>query len=349
MRTDAFRRVPPLVGAISTGGTMGRLVVLIAAALIAVALPSSAGAASWEPVFQTDAGPIFHSDPNHLWIECENYFHHTINGGLTWETVDPFLDQPWGRPIDGIVADFPTVRSGWVGGGIQISDDAYVVLSHTTDGGQSWQLASLSGPRGFVYAIDFYDANHGWVGIYVGNTPTVYYTSDAGTSWSASWPDDGVIVATGRKSALVLEGGLRREAVYTDDGGCSWQSTGVHLNRVTMTSATAGVGTYSTYDPAINGHHNRLYRTTDAGHSWSLRWEQADRARLLKPLFISARIGYVRRDQPAVTGVLTTDGGLTWQEASPPAWCPSWNSQYVEITAPHQTWASGWEGIWRYR
>jgi photosystem II stability/assembly factor-like uncharacterized protein len=118
--------------------------------------------------------------------------------------------------------------------GFAIGEDVY----RTDNGGQSWQQINDL-PEDFWWAIDFGDAQHGWV---VGGVGRVVRTDDGGRTWiEQDAPTQqrlyGVSALDGEVAYAVGEGGA---ILRTDDGGATWlddnSGSSAFLNDVSATS-----------------------------------------------------------------------------------------------------------------
>ena len=86
-----------------------------------------------------------------------------------------------GTSNDLLSMDFVDAFIGYAAG--EINDTSSVIK--TTDGGASWIDKSSGFPRtgGFCYAVEFIDANTGFIG---GSSPFFYKTTDGGDTWGSS-------------------------------------------------------------------------------------------------------------------------------------------------------------------
>lgn len=119
--------------------------------------------------------------------------------------------------------------------------------------------------------------------------------------------------------------GQRGTVIHTTDGGATWIRDTVPGATTLDLRAIAGIS--GTVAHAISiGDSSRIYRTTDGGKSWSLRFEATRKGTFFDAIrFWDARHGIAVSDP--VNGqfvlVITNDGGDTWKElpgdAIPPA------------------------------
>ncbi len=100
----------------------------------------------------------------------------TTDCGIHWvESGDSASGIPQGR------FDFGDATHGWRSAG---SFDSFSqwrsVIERTTDGGATWQTVRLPAYE-MYYALDFHDAEEGWV---VGDHGVILHTTDSGTTWT---------------------------------------------------------------------------------------------------------------------------------------------------------------------
>ncbi|PYP80922.1 MAG: glycosyl hydrolase [Gemmatimonadetes bacterium] len=116
--------------------------------------------------------------------------------------------------------------------------------------------------------------------------------------------------------SVVWASGQRGTVVHTLDGGAHWTrdtisgAGALDLRAIEATSPTTA--------HAISiGDSSRVYRTTDGGRTWSLRWSASRKGTFLDAIrFWDARHGIAMSDP--VDGklllIVTNDGGDSWQE-----------------------------------
>ena len=115
---------------------------------------------------------------------------------------------------------------------------------------------------------------------------------------------------------VVWASGQRGTVVHTTDGGEHWTrdtipgASTLDLRAIAATSATVA--------HALSiADSSRIYRTTDGGKSWSLRWSATRKGTFLDALrFWDARNGIAMSDPVDGKFLLltTSDGGETWKE-----------------------------------
>jgi photosystem II stability/assembly factor-like uncharacterized protein len=116
--------------------------------------------------------------------------------------------------------------------------------------------------------------------------------------------------------SVVWASGQRGTVLHTLDGG-------VHWTRDTIPGAStldlrAIAATSSTTAHAISiGDSSRVYRTTDGGRTWSLRWSATRKGTFLDAIrFWDARNGIAMSDpvDGKLLVIVTSDGGESWRE-----------------------------------
>ncbi|MBN2471487.1 MAG: hypothetical protein JXN59_12250 [Anaerolineae bacterium] len=105
---------------------------------------------------------------------------HTADGGSTWAQQTLTCDWPE-CPLRLFAVEMTDPSTGWIGG---------EGVFHTTDGGANWLQQAIDLP-GDVYAMQFLDAQHGWM---TGDRGMLMRTVDGGMSWMPA--------ATGEGAAL---------------------------------------------------------------------------------------------------------------------------------------------------
>jgi photosystem II stability/assembly factor-like uncharacterized protein len=252
--------------------------------------------------------------------------------GDTWELRSPFPAQGGGRPE----ISFADVNNGWysTGGSPETQCNAEgTQIWRTADSGASWRPIALApGSSGIGLAqckegLSFIDATHGFLAAWDDNhPPTIYRTSDGGSSWTAATLPDppgfttmaggdtlraGLVRAFGSTLLLPAWGmqpGAQVETEYaftSTDGGATWTylaTTRSGINNVTFVSAARWL--------ELIGPGESV-ETTDAGKTWHLYPSDYSQAAPVAPqiVFSDPLVGYA-----TVRGSIqrTIDGGLHW-------------------------------------
>ena len=189
---------------------------------------------------------------------------------------------------------------------------------------QQWEMQAPFPTERHLNAVDFVDANTGWmVGDYVSNGE-IWKTTDQGTTWELQYSNS----FSSFKDIEMFDadcGWAIGDQIYrTTDGGQSWTAAplpqGVQGVRMEFFSRTDG---FMSTRPS--GLTNYLYRLFDGGQSWQYLGEfyvgQWDFADLNVGWAVDLNQRFVR----------TNDGGLTWQPVPNPAAFNRFTSQYRNL------------------
>lgn len=182
-----------------------------AVGLDGVILHTSNGGAAWQRqaiASTNELRGVAFADAQHGWAsgfypthfddygEPDNWqgeIWHTGDGGATWRRQN----LPAGASLLNRIA-FLNAQQGWVVGVKYTGSDPYGnpqhagVVYRTTNGGQTWTELYSPGANIVLNAVEWVDANHGWVGGF----PTlssmdggfVFHTADGGQTWQRQTP-----------------------------------------------------------------------------------------------------------------------------------------------------------------
>jgi len=280
------------------------------------------------------------TDPAHGWAVSAQRLQVTADGGSTCRDVTP----PGGFVTGLLGVDFVDAAHGWVAINEAFtsgSDASYgrVDIWRTTDGGRTWAKTQLPKARFAVFGeimpavqFDFLDATHGFA-FQSGNEAKgkndsdLFWTADGGATWSAdrptgdgsqgnegmigfSTPTDGVIAGTMRGNGIAV----------THDGGRTWTDSAL-----AMPSGASGAqllfgqpvyldgrsGLVVVDFQADSGSVFRVYRTPDAGSSWTPVASLPSGVSTVA--FLDAQ-RWIGSDGAGL--VSTLDGGGTWVRSS---------------------------------
>ncbi|HEX6122438.1 MAG TPA: YCF48-related protein [Ktedonobacterales bacterium] len=252
-------------------------------------LHTADGGQSWQSTEMqmtiSNAGPdgtvsIFFLDARHGWVLARassgssstvaGYLYATTDGGATWTEYTAPGDQ-------GLIFSSPT--NGFVVGRASGPGAAYQ-LSHTEDGGQTWERmrfqdnSHVVNEQQLMSAPVFFDALHGVVPVLT--------------------PDSG-------------------ELVYaTHDDGQQWTLTH-QFTQSSQALATPMATAWGTHDAWIRFRNdNTYYRTSDAGQSWQRFTPDSGLPDFSQWQFASAQVGWALVPFPYPHIVQTHDGGTHW-------------------------------------
>jgi photosystem II stability/assembly factor-like uncharacterized protein len=224
----------------------------------------------------------------------------------------------------------------------------------TTDGGTTWQTAQVPGAGSLDFRdVEAFSADLAYLlAAGPGDQSRIYKTTDGGRTWSlqftnkdpkgffdcmAFWnPDHGIAVGD---PVFDKDGHGKFELITTKDGGKNWKPipSGKLPPAVAGEGAFAASGTCITVQGKKNvwfasgGKAARVFRSTDAGKSWTVAETPivhgADSAGIFSIVFRDSTHGVIaggdyqhpEKDGPNLA--FTTDGGRNWSLA---AISPQW-------------------------
>ena len=115
---------------------------------------------------------------------------------------------------------------------------------------------------------------------------------------------------------VVWASGQRGTVVHTRDGGAHWKRDTIPGAATLDLRAIAATSDSVAHAISI-GDSSRVYRTTDGGRTWSLRWSATRKGTFLDAIrFWDARNGIAMSDpvDGKLLVLVTGDGGESWQE-----------------------------------
>lgn len=292
--------------------------------------PTSVGS----PITPTTTGPLNSLKSIHMidattgWALTNTNVLRTTDGWRTRKDVTPHQAALVSAGY------FLTGSEAWIGEAsglsLQAGQKPAVIVSHTTNGGQTWQRAALSVtvPDG-VFSLSFINEQDGWseaeLGGATGNDLVeIFRTTDGGKSWTAvsrtAYGSQSNIPATfpftGHKTGLTFinasTGWATGPWLYiTHDGGATWQSQ-------ILPTAPGQVFAAPTFFNARDGilpANSQLFVTHDSGTTWqstSLLPEPSN----LVTAFLDMQHGLFAASG-GTTLYSTSDGGEHWAKITP--------------------------------
>jgi photosystem II stability/assembly factor-like uncharacterized protein len=297
--------------------------------------------------------------------------------GTTWELLHSDYSEAVYRDVV-----FLNSTYGWVLGQENESPGSDVIVLHTSDGGDSWQL-QYKDSRDYATTIDVTDQQTAWIN----GDEHVLYTLDGGMTWNRSHVAGSVGALSTVKFVNHTHGWTaNRYVLYsTTDGGQSWQSVSgwtfddrpkdmVVLSPLNIW-ACGYSGIYHSSDGCetwkqvsnMGGWSMSFVSETEAwvvsdsrlahmtnGENWTelavpgaFPWLSL---RLMGPYlsdvqFIDKYHGWVVGTETPV--MYTPDGGANWYRQSVPFMVTDTRSRVMAICCIDEThgWAVGWNGV----
>lgn len=178
-------------------------------------------------------------DATHGWATSSGRLFVTADAGRTW-TYAPGIDRP------GLVT-FVDPLHGWTA--TPTPGATTITIDRTSDGGRTWQSATIESATQYIFGLSFLDADHGVIALASagpsgtmgatdaqGSTGTLWATSDGGATWTRAAKLPSSIVgqvafvdqlhgwAFGASRLDSIDGRPAiDELLVTGDGGRTWQ------------------------------------------------------------------------------------------------------------------------------
>ncbi|MFN7971607.1 MAG: hypothetical protein U0166_04565 [Acidobacteriota bacterium] len=290
------------IGADPLAGTFGKL--RAEAALKTIALTEAQQRAHRAPAIWTNIGPapidrtglagdatgritgfaIDPTNPNIIYLGASaGGVWKTTNGGTSWTPI--FDQQP--TQATGSIAVAPTNSNEvWVGTGDYNGDAYYPFYGmgayRSTDAGATWQARNGSGPTAMlltrITSVILHPTNPSIV-VIGGNSTSVgggaspggiFYSADAGLTWSQAYSGDVLEVVRDSGNAAVLYAGAKNVGcLKSTDGGQTWVSSSTGLN-VAGNKVEIAISPSNPQTIYCMSENTDLYRTTDGAATWTL-------------------------------------------------------------------------------
>ena len=198
----------------------------------------------------------------------------------------------------------------WVGGG----PDGHLV--HTVDGGANWTSVNFDAPLSSIGAIDFLDANTGWIGGSSFGLHRVLHTSDGGANWVPQLRTtenvEDLYFLDENNGWAGASFALGLSIYHTDDGGSNW------VDQIPIPQNDFPVVPFSlralTFVDANNGwvasSQGHIANTSDGGSNWTLQYDGSGTDNFIDLSFVDENTGWA----VGATGRIlhTNDGGTEW-------------------------------------
>src|SRR5229473_2081727 len=278
------------------------------------------------PSSPTPAGPVNSLQTIHMidattgWALTNTSVLYTTNGWSAWKDVTPHKAA--------LVAGgyFLSGEEAWIA---ESGQQPGAIVSHTADGDQTWQSATLSANVPVDRArMSFINSQDGWIEAETGGATgndfeMIFRTTDGGKSWTAvsrtTYGSQSNIPATfpfsGHKTGLTFinasTGWATGPWLYiTRDGGATWKQQ-------TLPTAPDQVFAPPTFFNARDGilsANSQLFVTHDGGTTWQSTSSLPASSSFVT--FIDMQHGWVAVDN-GTTLYRTSDGGAHWAKITP--------------------------------
>jgi photosystem II stability/assembly factor-like uncharacterized protein len=225
----------------------------------------------------------------------------------SWDLVNP-------RP-----AIYQLNNLEFVNGHVGYAIGNYGVLLKTIDAGETWHKQEFYNDQ-FLWSIQYLNSDTGW--IYGRKTEfsqrKLYYTSNGGVNYSIILlpPSSNVwgISVFGLNNILISNNSgspSQGTILKSADAGISWLPV-LNVNLGFNTGCIEMVNLNIGFAVAVSSDSSKIYKTTDAGDSWVQIFSIDKRINSIN--FKDALNGCCSGN--AGTIILTTDGGITWNNVS---------------------------------
>lgn len=224
----------------------------------------------------------FHpTNPNIFYIAAaQGGVWKTTDGGVNWTVLTDNLPT---LACGDVVVDQQNPNVLYLGTGeLNYSSDSQYGngIYKSTDAGATWfQVATVSqvGNRCSYLAIDPFNSNV----VYMGGNSGIYKSTNAGINWTNMAGGTNVncviINPTNSQIIYITNGGTNAGQVFkSTDGGTTWTTLAgglpTTMGRIQLAMAKSNVNTiYASIAASSGGALLGLYRTTDAGTTWTLQ------------------------------------------------------------------------------
>lgn len=192
----------------------------------------------------------------------------TTDGGSSW------ISQISGTTNDLFSIDFVDDFVGYAVGGGYLTSDSYSIIK-TTDGGLNWLEKTL--PDGFtnwssLNAVEFVDANIGWIGIGYGamNKGKIYKTTDGGDTWTQQYIGTEEKIATSHNNNYATDIGDGIRSIFFKDSNIGYAISGTIGYARSILTTTDGGSTWNQkcYEWESDGLLSVF--VSDAGKGWAV-------------------------------------------------------------------------------
>ena len=242
----------------------------------------------------------FWTSPTHGFIAGEGATAmETTDGGQTWRTI--ILSMSATEPLYNVY--FRDTNNGFFIGNSATQPDIF----RTTNGGATWQRVTNFPVGGSWNEIDFVSATIGFVGA----NGAIARSTDGGARWQlmSGYPDCPVIFGMDfRDAQMGLAGG---EKVFNDPGPGIFKTTDAGATWVRKHPDSANDVVWLDSNTAVATVGVSIYRSTNAGDSWTLASGQISTGLLDLTVLPNGCIAGVSGQGDVWR---STDGGFNWTQ-----------------------------------
>ena len=269
---------------------------------------------------------VHFADENNGWAvgrgEWDDYYWwqktiiiHTNDGGINWEVQ--LLDSTFLLEAIHFVND----TLGWAVGKVNWNDtlpvpDNYSYITHTTDGGITWEEQNVESLWGFS-DVYFYDNNKGWAAGHL----NIWHTEDGGNTWIGQVENDthSFTSICFSNSEIGWAVGFNPNSnpgtpwlIYTSDGGDNWEANNYYIPYIPFNSVSFS----DTINGWIVGDNGLIRYSSDGGNTWESQSGINTKGDLFELFFIDRNNGWAVGNYWGWpwNGALmhTVDGGVNW-------------------------------------
>lgn len=197
----------------------------------------------------------------------------TTDGGKSWKQFDNMGINP-DTPALFLAVTALDAKTVWAVGNDRSGNPLGI---YTTDGGTSWKMMDVSAMTTgkALQSVSVVDKNTVWVS-QQGPSSGVYVSTDGGATFSAAYPDPGIIgdcfTVIGMSANAAFAGFENSSFEITFDAGRDWakQSIDGRLNATGMTAAGNGIWVVGTYpDGDVQAGDGAIHYSGNGGLTWT--------------------------------------------------------------------------------
>ncbi|MDD5361006.1 MAG: YCF48-related protein [Ignavibacteria bacterium] len=184
-------------------------------------------------------------------------------------------------------------------------------FAKTTDGGQNFTTASITGSNSLFCKMYFVEMNTGWcVGGTIQSIKLLYKTTNGGSSWFSQSNSYSLLDVKFLDNNTGWAAGINGKIIKTTNGGVNW------LEQTSNTSSTLRSISFINYNTGwIKSSDGRVLKTTNGGLNWNsyalASYESGYGSVFFSDELTGYSVGYSMQK--------TTNGGINWALLSKPS------------------------------